>query len=92
MFLQCISLHLLSAEDRVSVKDLSVVLREDNIDDVPVLLDVRPAVEFEICRLPNFISILANQMFKSFIHPPQPFKVQLPVLLGYVELRTALVN
>ncbi|XP_033646531.1 adenylyltransferase and sulfurtransferase MOCS3-like isoform X1 [Asterias rubens] len=62
---KCISLLLLSAEDRVSVKDLSVVLREDNIDDVPVLLDVRPAVEFEICRLPNFINIPIDEVNKS---------------------------
>ncbi|XP_038049804.1 adenylyltransferase and sulfurtransferase MOCS3-like isoform X2 [Patiria miniata] len=62
---KCVSLHLLSPEDRISVDNLSSILQEENVVTSLVLLDVRPAVEFEICRLPHFINIPINDLGKS---------------------------
>ena len=54
--LQCQTLHILKPEERIGVQELS-----DRITVGPdkcLVLDVRLSVEFDICRLPNSISIL----------------------------------
>ncbi|KAJ8044323.1 Adenylyltransferase and sulfurtransferase MOCS3 [Holothuria leucospilota] len=51
---KCLSLHILPPEDRITVKELAKLLEETPL---PILVDVRSPVEFEICHLENSINI-----------------------------------
>ncbi|XP_041469344.1 adenylyltransferase and sulfurtransferase MOCS3-like [Lytechinus variegatus] len=53
---KCITLHLLEPKDRLSPRTLaSKLLSQDSSSRV--LLDCRPEIEFEICRLPDSINV-----------------------------------
>ncbi|XP_011661929.1 adenylyltransferase and sulfurtransferase MOCS3-like [Strongylocentrotus purpuratus] len=53
---KCITLHLLEAKDRLSPQTLaSELLSQDSSSRL--LLDCRPEIEFEICRLPDSINV-----------------------------------
>ncbi|XP_022089073.1 adenylyltransferase and sulfurtransferase MOCS3-like [Acanthaster planci] len=62
---KCMSLHLLPPDDRIGVHSLSSILQEDEPVKSSVFLDVRPAVEFEICHLPHFTNIPIDEVGKS---------------------------
>ncbi|XP_072206413.1 adenylyltransferase and sulfurtransferase MOCS3 [Excalfactoria chinensis] len=56
---KCKTLHLLSSEDRISVEEYKTLLDEQ----VPhVLLDVRPQVEVDICRLEHAVHIPLSKL------------------------------
>uniref|UniRef100_A0A8C0FML9 Molybdenum cofactor synthesis 3 n=1 Tax=Bubo bubo TaxID=30461 RepID=A0A8C0FML9_BUBBB len=56
---KCRTLHLLSSKDRISVEEYKKLLDEQ----VPhVLLDVRPQVEVDICRLVHAIHIPLSKL------------------------------
>ncbi|XP_013800490.2 adenylyltransferase and sulfurtransferase MOCS3 [Apteryx mantelli] len=56
---KCRTLHLLSSKDRISVEEYKKVLDEQ----VPhVLLDVRPQVEVDICRLVHAVHIPLSKL------------------------------
>ncbi|OXB62017.1 hypothetical protein ASZ78_003188 [Callipepla squamata] len=56
---KCRTLHLLSSEDRISVEEYKKLLDEQ----VPhVLLDVRPQVEVDICRLEHAVHVPLSKL------------------------------
>lgn len=56
------SVNLLRPEERITVQDLRTALKEKG---KPVVLDVRPQTEFEICRLPGSFNIPLTELGTS---------------------------
>ncbi|PIK54760.1 putative adenylyltransferase and sulfurtransferase MOCS3-like, partial [Apostichopus japonicus] len=59
---KCMLLHILTPEERVTAKQLKEHLGSNS---PPLLIDVRPPVEFDICHLPNSCNIPLNTIKKE---------------------------
>ncbi|XP_071833769.1 adenylyltransferase and sulfurtransferase MOCS3-like isoform X2 [Apostichopus japonicus] len=59
---KCMLLHILTPEERVTAKQLKEHLGSNS---PPLLIDVRPPVEFDICHLPNSCNIPLNTIRKE---------------------------
>lgn len=56
-----IDIDILSSEENISVQDLKKVL----VDKKTSVIDVRPEIEYQMCKLPNTINFPFSSIIKT---------------------------